>query len=612
MMTHIFCPCPRNPVALAIIVIMAVFSVPARSADADDEAVEFRGNFELRPIVRFSELPRRMYLEPTISVPPDALYVQDEVLELLERMMVSGPDNEIRIQAIKALERIHTAELRNVSHLVQPLRKQLAESENIHVRQACASALAAIGHDESAPEVAQMCLPEFEALCVRIEPNFVSWGADALKPTWIQRVRSPDSFSTIQVQLATEGLAQLNEPAANSALESILKNELAEFVNRHSAARALGTLDRQKAAATAESYVKGGMKDRLLTCALLGQCSSDSGIALLSQLCDDKSNAVAARAWETMLERAPERLVEKLGSGVSHPESNVRFAAIRTIRLFPTEDACRMLHVLAGDIHIGVRNAARQVLSVFADTNADLRYTILQNAGGTLSDSDVSWQQLEQSLILLGQLKHREWQKQCLPLLDHERPEVFATAAWLLHLMPQHDIAEQVGEAILKRHKLYEGAQGSDPRAPELAVQLTFLFQHAGFTELQSLQKLCARQFSKGEGDPEKRAAGLWALGKINKGNADPAITGRLVERIFDDNPVLPEYFIVRRMSVLALVWMNARSTVPEMHRIRKMYGIRTPLGETARWALPRFGAEQPPEPEPLDVRVEDFSMSPL
>jgi HEAT repeat protein len=612
MMTHISCPCPRIPAAVAAILIMAVFSVSCRSAVAADEAIEFKGSFELRPIVRFSELPRRMYLEPTISVPPDALYVKDGVLELLERMLVSGPDNEIRIQAIKAIEKIHTAELGSVAHLVQSIRKHLAESGNIHVRQACASALAAIGHAESAAEVAQMCLPEFEALCVRIEPNFVSWGADALKPTWIQRVRSPEGFSTVQLQLATEGLVQLNETAANTALESILKNELAEFVIRHSAARALSTLDQQKAAATAETYVQGGVPDRLLACALLGRCSSDSGIALLSQLCDDESNAVAARAWKTMLDRAPEQLVKKLGSGVSHQESNVRFAAIRTISLFPTEDGCRMLHVLAGDIHIGVRNSARQVLAVFADTNADLRYTILQNAGGTLSDPDVSWQQLEQSLILLGQLKHREWQKQCLPLLDHDRPEVFATAAWLLHLMPQHDIAELVGEATLKRHKLYQTAQGSDPLATELAIQLTFLFQHAGFTELQSLQKLCERQFSKGEGDPEKRAAALWALGKINSGNADPTITGKLVERIFDDNPVLPEYFIVRRMSVLALVWMNARSTVPDMHRIRKMYGVRSLLGQTARWAIPQLGAEQPPKPEPLNIPVEDFPISPL
>ncbi len=610
-MTHIFFPCSRSYAALAVVVIVTVCSAPCDSTFADNETTDFNGQFELTDIVRFSELPRRMYLEPRISVPPNAPYVPDEVLQLLERLLLSGPDNEIRTQAIRSIERIQTADLADVSHLVQALRKQLNESDNIHVSQACASALAAMGHAESAPEVARLCLPEFEALCVRIEPNFVSWGADALRTTWLRRIRFPEDFSTVQFRLASEGLVQLNETGANAALELMLNSKLANYVRRHSAAQALAVLAPKKSAATADEYATGGITDRLLACALLEQCTSDAGVALLARLCDDTSNAVAARAWESMLKRAPEQLVKRLSSGVSHPESTVRFAAIRTIKLFPSEEGCRMLHVLAGDIHIGVRNSARQVLSVLATTNADLRKTILQNAGGALSDSDVNWQQLEQSLILLGQLKHRQWQKQCLPLLEHDRPEIFATAAWLLHLMPQHDIAEQIGQVTIRRHKLYQSLQGADARAAEVAVQLTFLFQHAGFTELQSLQKLCSRQFRMGEGNPEKRAAGLWALGKIKKGQADPTIAGRLIERIFDDNPILPEYQVVRRMSVLALVWMNSRSAVPDIHRIRTTYGVRGMLSETARWALPQLGAEQPPELEPLAVSVEDFPVTP-
>jgi len=101
-------------------------------------------------------------------------------------------------------------------------------------------------------------------------------------------------------------------------------------------------------------------------------------------------------------------------------------------------------------------------------------------------------------------------------------------------------------------------------------------------------------------------------LGKINKGNADSTIAGKLIERIFDDAPLEPEFFIVRRMSVLALVWLNARSTVDDMHRIRKTYGAGGMLGETARWALPQLGAEQPPALESVRVPVEDFPITPL
>mgnify|MGYP002633680005 CR=1 FL=1 len=611
-MTHIFVPGSRPSVALAIMAAIAGANVIPGSAVTAGEATDFKGSFELPDIVRFTELPRRMYLEPEISIPPSTPYLRDEVLRLLERMLVSGPDNEIRLEAIQSLERIHVAGLADISHVAEAFRKQLGESRNLHVRQACASALAAIGHAESAHDVAQLCLPEFQALCLKIEPNFVSWGADALRSTWLQRVEAPNDFSTVQIRLACEGLVQLNETEANAVFDSMLNNVLEDYANRHSAAQALGALDQQQAAATAERYSSGGVADRLLACALLGHCVSGAGVTLLGQLCDDESNAVAACAWNTMLERDPARLIEKLGVGTRHRESNVRFAAIRTIRLFPTEDGCQMLHVLAGDVHIGVRNSARQVLTMFADTRVDLRDTIFKNAGGVLSDPNVSWQQLEQSLVLLGQLGNRQWQKECLALLEHDRPEVFVTAAWLLHLMPQHDIAEQVGQMTIRRHELLETTDVLGPQAAALPLQLTFLFQHAGFTELKTLQKLCEKQFSKNEGEREKRAAGLWALGKINGGNADPTITGKLVERIFDDDPFNPEFEIVRRMSVLALVWMNARSTVPDMHRIRQMYGAEDMLGETARWALPQLGAEQPPALESIRRAVENFPISPL
>ena len=65
-------------------------------------------------------------------------------------------------------------------------------------------------------------------------------------------------------------------------------------------------------------------------------------------------------------------------------------------------------------------------------------------------------------------------------------------------------------------------------------------------------------------------------------------------------------------MSVLALVWMDARSTVPELTRLREQYGARGALGETARWALPQLGAEQPPPPESDRISIENFPISPI
>ena len=349
----------------------------------------------------------------------------------------------------------------------------------------------------------------------------------------MDRINNPERFSDALIGLACDGLTQLKEVAAVSALERLLSNRLADYSIRHAAARALSTLDVQQAVSIAEGYAQEAVPDRLLACALLGHCKLDSGLAVLSQLCDDKSNAVASCGWETAVALEPWRLVEKLDRGVEHQDSNIRLAAIQVMRELPDVQRCDALHRLAADVHIGVRNSARRVLRTLADNTPELRDRILHNVGDSLMDGESSWQQLEQSLVLLGELRHREWQNEWVRLLEHDRPEVFVTSAWLLHLMPSQEMADDVAVLTLRRSEV--------PRVDGGSVQLVFLFQHAGFTKAKLLQPLCEKQFgNKVSERPEVRAAGLWALGKINAGNADTAMVAKLLERIFDDDPFFP------------------------------------------------------------------------
>jgi hypothetical protein len=234
----------------------------------------------------------------------------------------------------------------------------------------------------------------------------------------------------------------------------------------------------------------------------------------------------------------------------------------------------------------------------------DLRGEILGGAGAALLNEKSSWQELEQSLVLLGELHHREWQSEQIRLLtDHPRGEVYVTAAWLLHLMPSHAAAEKIATITTQRYQKIGDVDN--------ALQLMFLFQHAGIVRADSLQPLCEKQFVKGP-LPEMRAAGLWALGKINSGNPDARLVPKLVERIFDDDIENPEDFDVRRMCVLALVWMNARSRLPDIRRARRSYGEVSMLGEACRWALPQLGADPLPPLESLRVPIRNFPISPL
>lgn len=583
-----------------------LITVCAASDGADD--LDFSGPVDLPEIVRYQDLPRRMYLEPALSLPEPVRYVPEKSLALFRRLLADSPDSELLVGVIRSIERVVREDLADMRDTAEGLQLHLQSSPHRLVRQSSASALAALGATEAASSVAAMCVPEHEALCLQIEPDFTKWGGAELQSAWLERVRDPGGYSSALVKLACEGLVQLNDRTAVEPLQQLLASSTSTYARRYAAARAIGALDAAQAAVLAQDFISQGVTDRLLACALLEQAESPEAQAALLQLCDDPSNAVAARAWDALLERNAESLLSRMEKAIQHPEAGVRFAVLRLVRLLPDAARCDAIHQLVGDIHIGVRNAARQTLRDLATSHAELRPGILKNAGASVADQAANWQQIEQSLVLLGELRHAEWQAECVRLLKHPRAEVFVSAAWLLHLMPAASIQSEVTAATLQRHELSTGKSGVVP--PDgIYVQLVFLFQHGGLLQIESLQPLCEQQFSKSAGEPEVRAAGLWALGKIQQGKPDADLVKKLTERIFDDNPFQPEYFVVRRMCVLALVWMDARSAVPDMHRVRETYGPFDLLGEAARWALPMLGAEQPVPPDVPREILPGFSI---
>lgn len=573
-------------------------------ADAvSQENFNFKGQLHLPAIVRYTELPRRMYLEPEFSLPPVIQYLEPRLPVFYERVLAAPSDDEILIEAIQCLKRVQAEEYADVSHTAELLQQHLVDNDNVLVQQTCASALATMGRVEFASVVARYCMPRYEALCLDIEPTFVSWGKDGLRETWLRRIETPAAFSDALVDLACHGLAQLHDISAMGALEQLLASPTVSYPVRYAASRAMAQIDHMKSVELAQALMDGPVTDRLLACVLLRHCASDGGFRLLDRLCDDGSNAVASRSWEALLAQKPAQLVDKLASGAVHTDANVRLTAIDVLGTFPNAAGCVTLQTMTSDVHIWVRNSARHVLRDVSNTNPDLRGTILAGAGAVILDEESGWQELEQSLVLLGELRHREWQSEQIRLLHHPRGEVYVTAAWLLHLMPNQTAAGEIATITTQK---YDAITDIDN-----ALQLMFLLQHAGIIEADSLQPLCEKQFAKGP-LAEMRAAGLWALGKLNSGNPDARLIPKFVERIFDDDMEDPEDFDVRRMCVLALVSMNARSSLPDIRRARKKYGEASMLGEACRWALPRLGADTLPPLESLRVPIQNFPISPL
>lgn len=568
---------------------------------ADDIFLHFQDKLTIADIARFDDLPTRLYLRSEFAPVPTKRYLPDEFVQLFIRILDGDYERELHIDAARSLERVALEKLADPAPFRKSLTSRLKQTESLLVIRACAMALVAADARDDAELLAELCQPDNEALCSQIEPKLASWNYQALVPTWQSRIRRPDDSTRVLVCLACRCLAEVGHTDSVQDLTVLALNEKARFLVRKAAARAVASLDAVKAGGAAILLVDGDIPQRVLAATLLETASEEKNRLLLAQLCEDSEDAVASLAWASLRQLDPPRLVEKLERGIAHKDANVRKTAIEVMQELPSPQHANWLNQLMSDEHIQVRNNARAALDQVASAESELRPLIVANAGAVLGNSNSSWQQLEQALLLLGQQSHAEFQPLCMPLLKHERHEVMVTAAWLLHMMPEPELGKgAVDHARVQWEYLNSPSVHGDGKIRDgVSEQMIFLFHMVASTKQMNAADLCAEMFSKAAPtSTENRAAGLWALGILKAGTPDDVLMGKFVERIFDDNPVDPEKELVKATSALALGWLGMKEAIPDLRRAHATYGTVGPLGFSVSTAVRMLGEE----PEPTAV----------
>jgi len=592
-----------------IAVLVAFFSV---FAHADETTRAFEGELKLADVPRFDDLPTRFLLRPEFHIPEPIKFLQKDFVELFVRIVNGDYDDEISVQAARSLQRVAQEKLADPKQFADALRTRLQKSTSRNVHRSCAMALAEVGDKNDAELLARLCLPGDEVLCAALEPTLAEWKSEALLDTWQQRIQAPKKYSKTLLQLACRGIAELNATQAVPDLQNLAASDRTRFSTRRVASEALGQLAPDDAFKLASELSKAGISDRILAVLLLNSATSDDALTLAEQLCDDKEDAVAAVAWNTLVRLKPERLLSRLSVGKTHRDPNVRSAVVRTVGLLPTVERCDLLSKILSDVHIGVRNESRRTLQMLAENNAELHSQICANAGAVIENTQAAWQQLEQSLLLLGHLRHDAYQAACVPLLTHERGEVLVTAAWLLHLMPQNSLGEAAAAVAATHWTEMKNDSQNYPRFHALDEQLAFLLHVAAYTDRTELKSLCAEQFSKQSAlHPDGRAIAMWTLGELSKGSKDDALVGQFSERIFDDSEIFPEYDTVRCGSALAIGLVGGKIAVPELQRAHSTYGVGGIIGNCVSTALRTLGEEAPPAPELEPVYIQDWPLHP-
>ena len=593
--------------SLSVCETVSGYQVPddsSPSASALDPDFSPRGPYSgplvMPHIVRFRELPNRMDLDHLIFPPDTVLKIDERLVPLFERALQEATDSEVQEVAALSLARVAEEDLADISRCGTALMEVLKSSRNERIRFACAYALAAGNVQVAAPELIQLASEGSDDQRLLIEPALARWKVLSASDLWRPRLKDSD-ISEVSFRLAAEGLAALDDTAALEPLRELLANPSTDFGMRMAAAKAVALLDPDQAFAAAVQEIDGGVQDRLLAIALLDNTKAESH-ARTAILCDDQTHAIASAAWQQVFRRSPEILVSHLATGRTHRDAQVRMTAARVMELFPNAERALWLHQQLSDVHIEVRNVARQMLAIVAAENPELKDQIVGMAGDALQPDSKDWQRTEQSLILLGQLKASQFSPQCVPLLSHPRGEVNVSAAWLIHLFPDESIRNAILAAIRKNDEL--AVTPPLPQGDSGLVQC-FLIQYGGLVRMREIQPILETKFNKlAPGGLPARTASMWALGILFEKTASPELAAKFAERVKDRVGSPEEWFTVRRASVMALGLLRATDSSDVVFDAYSQDSPESLIPGTARWVLPMLGQPAPPEFQPFETLI--------
>jgi len=569
----------------------------------------FLGRLDIAHIARFNDLPRRMFLEPYLISPNGVRALDPHYVPLFDKTLREIDNDELLETAAISLARVAQEKLQDISGSSDILVTHLESHSSLRVRFACARALVNSDLNESAAALLRLDESASDSQRLWIDSALARWKFAPAAEVWKRRLAA-ETETAVAVSLACDGLAALGDPQVSDLLLPVLNGKRLAYEKRQAAARAICVLAPEIALSEAESFTGGSVLERLLGVELLSSAKPEAHSKLFS-LCADPSDGVAAGTWTALFRLSPETLIPALPAGRSHQDAVIRMTAARMMRLFPDAERAEWLHLLLSDKHLEVRNVAREMLFLMAEEQAPLRDGIIAMASDTLSANSENWQGIEQSLLLLGQLRAAQFSDRCVPLLEHPRNEVLVTAAWLLHLFPDPAVEVAVRKHLMRNEEMLKNP-ATAPAGADIGEQSSYLIQYAGLMRLKDLQAIMEPHFGKTvPGRTFKRAAAMWTLGLFHENDPVPALAKSFIERMADRAGIPPEMPEVQRMSAIALGLMKAKPAVTELLEAYKTDLPDTVIPDSARWALGMIGE---PLPEPVKshlLAVGGWKLSP-
>ncbi len=568
----------------------------------------FTGPIDVADISRYMELPHRMYFEPYIT---DAIRIRELDKRFpvhSARVLQEATDAEIQEVAATQLFRFAREGLADISAAEAALRYAIQQRTSRRVVSACYRAASAGGLQSFAADMLEFTRTASDAERVILEPALRDWKFAPAVAMWLERLNDADASAT-SLQLACEGLAALGETSALNRLIEIAADSRADYLRRMAAAKAAVVLGPEQTGQLAQTFVNRTQVERVLAVALLNS-DLPASLQTLIQLCEDPEDAVAAAAWEAVYTHDRSLLQPLLPVGREHGDKTVRIVAARVMRDFPAAERVNWLHELISDYHLEVRNTARRMLLAVSEEQAELKPQIVGLCAEALKADSDDWQGIEQSLVLLGQMRTTEFSALAVELLNYPRDEVMVSAAWLIHLFPDLAVRTPVLKAAQDAETwLYEPAEFER----EHGMKQAFLFQYLAIMRVKEIEEVLKKQFSKTvPGVLIRRSAAMWTLGLLYENNPEANMVSQMHGRIQDRNSPDPERFQVRRFCLLALGMMRSIGSREVVQEAWEVDDASEGLRGAARWIRPLIGMEMTEPIEPFYLQIGGWRLNPI
>lgn len=553
---------------------------------------------------------------PRIDAKVTTYFISPAMIPLWETSLES-PDSDLQRRTAELIVEAKRRNTVGLDELKPALRKLLAKSGvSADVHLGVARALAALDDKDSAKRLLEVSNSVGSDAAARLEPKLAEWKFAPAIDVW--RARIVDAYEEPRLRiLALRGLAVADDKESTEAVLALAVDPRQTASLRIEAARAAAMLKTEglEEHAKEPTASEPSPLDQLVAATLLSQHDSPETKQILLKLAATSVPIAQRVAIERLDDIAKTELAAIHPHLAESPDPIVRQLSVLNLHDFPTAENSAALAQMLGDKHPDVRNSARRMLHHFAEQDETMRNVVIGEVDKQLNST--SWQALQQSARIFGDINHRACANRCLELLKHDRLEVHTTAAWTLRkleveetLAPILEHAEGVAKEVL--------AVGEQLKPVEYGEHIAQLFQLLGNMQYKPAEPVMRQFIPKHSADVDARVGAFWGLGMMHidalpaKQSEPEWLPELLRQRLADSFPLDPELDAVRGAAAVALGRMRAEFSLPKLNEIHKNESTLSPQGHGSAWAIERITGEKV-KMDPLPVAsVRGFFVSPL